>query len=253
MSKIWFPGEDKRQLFARVFTARCSARCGPASWLALQLGPKSTGTCSSGTLKRKETRRNAILASLIETRSAKSPSTLPALLDIHAARLGCLLRRSCGGFGTDRARFRAGHSITLVQRDFTGDAALDWGYAGLRFSDRGALRFRVSGKYQGEPRQDAVEGRRTKGRARHQAGARAHPVEPTRGGQHRRNEAGDGLAAAKGAGGPGGHGEKEARFFAHVSEAQRWRSPLPHRNAARALTWTNRRSTSQRSSRDSRR
>ena len=69
---------------------------------------------------------------------------------IHAARLGCLLRRSCGGFGTDRARFRAGHSITLVQRDFTGDAALDWGYAGLRFSDRGALRFRVSGKYQGE-------------------------------------------------------------------------------------------------------
>src|SRR6202048_4066231 len=53
-------------------------------------------------------------------------------------------------FGTDRARFRAGHSITLVQRDFTGDAALDWGCAGLRFSDRGALRFRVSGKYQGE-------------------------------------------------------------------------------------------------------
>jgi hypothetical protein len=76
--------------------------------------------------------------------------SLPALLGIHAARLGCLLRRSCGGFGTDRARFRAGHSITLVQRDFTGDAALDWGYAGLRFSDRGALRFRVSGKYQGE-------------------------------------------------------------------------------------------------------
>ena len=53
-------------------------------------------------------------------------------------------------FGTDRARFRAGHSITLVQRDFTGDAALGWGCAGLRFSDRGALRFRVSGKYQGE-------------------------------------------------------------------------------------------------------
>ena len=76
--------------------------------------------------------------------------SLPALLGIHAARLGCLLRRSCGGFGTDRARFRAGHSITLVQRDFTGDAALGWGCAGLRFSDRGALRFRVSGKYQGE-------------------------------------------------------------------------------------------------------
>ena len=53
--------------------------------------------------------------------------SLPALLGIHAARLGCLLRRSCGGFGTDRARFRAGHSITLVQRDFTGDAALDLG------------------------------------------------------------------------------------------------------------------------------
>ena len=35
---------------------------------------------------------------------------------------------------------------------------------------------------------------------------------------------------------PGGHGEKEARFFAHISEAQRWRSPLPHRNAARSLT-----------------
>ncbi len=46
--------------------------------------------------------------------------------------------------------------------------------------------------------------------------------------------------------------KKEARSFAHISEAQRWRSPLPHRNAARALTWTNRRSTSQRSSRDSR-
>ena len=76
--------------------------------------------------------------------------SLPALLGIHAARLGCLLRRSCGGFGTDRARFRAGHSITLVQRDFTGDAAQDWGCSGLRFSDRGALRFRVSGKYQGE-------------------------------------------------------------------------------------------------------
>jgi hypothetical protein len=53
-------------------------------------------------------------------------------------------------FGTDRARFRAGHTITLVQRDFTGDAAQDWGCSGLRFSDRGALRFRVSGKYQGE-------------------------------------------------------------------------------------------------------
>jgi len=34
----------------------------------------------------------------------------------------------------------------------------------------------------------------------------------------------------------GGQGEKEARFFAHISEAQRWRSPLPHRNAARSLT-----------------
>ena len=74
---------------------------------------------------------------------------------------------------------------------------------------------------------------------RHQAGARAHTVEPTRGGQHRRNDAGDGLAAAQRAGVPGGHGEKEARFFAHISEAQRWRSPLPHRNAARSLTWTN--------------
>ena len=55
-------------------------------------------------------------------------------------------------------------------------------------------------------------------------------------GQHRRNDAGDGLAAAQRAGVPGGHGEKEARFFAHISEAQRWRSPLPHRNAARSLT-----------------
>ena len=62
--------------------------------------------------------------------------------------------------------------------------------------------------------------------------------QPNRG-QHRRNDAGDGLAAAQRAGVPGGHGEKEARFFAHVSEAQRWRSPLPHRNAARSLTWTN--------------
>ena len=30
------------------------------------------------------------------------------------------------------------------------------------------------------------------------------------------------------AGVPGGHGEKEARFFANILEAQRWRSPLPH-------------------------
>ena len=53
-----------------------------------------------------------------------------------------------------------------------------------------------------------------------QAGARAHPAEPTRGGQHRRDDAGDGLAAAQRAGVPGGHGEKEARFFAHIIEAQ---------------------------------
>src|ERR1700704_4634218 len=47
-----------------------------------------------------------------------------------------------------------------------------------------------------------------KGRARHQAGARAHSAEPTRGGQHRRDDAGERLAAAQRAGVPGGHGEK---------------------------------------------
>ena len=30
--------------------------------------------------------------------------------------------------------------------------------------------------------------------------------------------------------------KKKLGFFAHISEAQRWRSPLPHRNAARSLT-----------------
>ena len=34
-----------------------------------------------------------------------------------------------------------------------------------------------------------------------------------------------------------GHGEKEARLFAHIIEAQRRRSTLPHRNAAHSLTW----------------
>jgi Protein of unknown function (DUF3489) len=52
---------------------------------------------------------------------------------------------------------------------------------------------------------------------------------------------------------PGGHGEKEAWFPAHISEARRWRSPLSHRNAARSLTWTTkRRSMSHRRSRGSR-
>jgi hypothetical protein len=60
------------------------------------------------------------------------------------------------------------------------------------------------------------------------------------------------LAAAQRAWVPGGHGEKEARLFANILEAQRGRSPLPHRNAARSLTWTKRRSMSQRRSRGSR-
>ncbi len=72
-------------------------------------------------------------------------------------------------------------------------------------------------------------------------------------GQHRRNDAGDRLAAAQRARVPGGHGEKEARLFAHILEAQRGRSPLPHRNAARSLTWKNGRSMSQRRSCGSRR
>src|ERR1700726_1450628 len=38
---------------------------------------------------------------------------------------------------------------------------------------------------------------RTKGRASDQAGARAHPAEPTERGQHRRDDAGDRLAAAQ--------------------------------------------------------
>ena len=56
------------------------------------------------------------------------------------------------------------------------------------------------------------------------------------GGQSRRDDADDRLAAAQRARVPGGHGEKEARFFADIIEAQRWRSPLPRRNAARSLT-----------------
>src|ERR1700731_3505048 len=84
-------------------------------------------------------------------------------------------------------------------------------------------------------------------------GARAHTAEPTRWGQHRRDDAGDGLAAAQRARVPGGHREKEARLFANILEAQRGRSPLPHRNAARSVTWKNGRSMSQRRSCGSRR
>jgi hypothetical protein len=60
--------------------------------------------------------------------------------------------------------------------------------------------------------------------------------EPKVGRVTKQERAGDGLAAAQRAWVPGGHSEKEARFSAHISEAQRWRSPLPHRNAARSLT-----------------
>src|ERR1700730_3466878 len=102
-------------------------------------------------------------------------------------------------------------------------------------------------------RQDAGEGCRTKSGASDQAGARAHPAEPIRRGQYRRSDAGDRLAAAQRVRVPGGHGEKEARLFANILEAQGGRSPLPHRNAARSVTWKNGRSMSQRRSRDSRR
>ena len=84
------------------------------------------------------------------------------------------------------------------------------------------------------------------------AGACTDTAEPAARGQPRRDDADDRLAAAQCAGVPGRHGEKEARFFADIIEAQWRRSPLPHRNAARALTWTNRRSISQRHSRGSR-
>ena len=47
--------------------------------------------------------------------------------------------------------------------------------------------------------------------------------------------------------------KKKLGFFANILEAQRGRSPLPHRNAARSLTWTKRRSMSQRRSCGSRR
>src|ERR1700737_3921794 len=84
------------------------------------------------------------------------------------------------------------------------------------------------------------------------AAAKTHAPEPTRGGQHRRDDAGDRLAAAQRARVPGGHGEKEARLFANILEAQRGRSPLPHRNAARPVRWKNGRSMSQRRSHGSR-
>ncbi len=46
----------------------------------------------------------------------------------------------------------------------------------------------------------------------------------------------------------------EAYIVSHnILEAQRGRSPLPHRNAARSLTWIKRRSMSQRRSCGSRR
>ena len=61
------------------------------------------------------------------------------------------------------------------------------------------------------------------------------------------HDADDRLAAAQCAGVPGRHGEKEARFFADIIEAQWRRSPLPASKCplARALTWTNPRSISQ--------
>jgi hypothetical protein len=58
----------------------------------------------------------------------------------------------------------------------------------------------------------------------------------------------EGLAAAQRARVPGGHGEKEARFLADIIQAQRRRSPLSHRDAARSLTWKNGRSMSERRS-----
>jgi hypothetical protein len=47
---------------------------------------------------------------------------------------------------------------------------------------------------------------------KYQAGARTHTVEPTQWGQHRRNDAGDGLAAAQHAGVPGGTVKKKLGF-----------------------------------------
>ena len=45
-------------------------------------------------------------------------------------------------------------------------------------------------------------------------------LKSTRRGQHRRDDAGDRLAAAQRARVPGGHGEKEARFPADIIQAQ---------------------------------
>ncbi len=77
---------------------------------------------------------------------------------------------------------------------------------------------------------------------------RVHTAEPTRGGQHRRDDAGDRLAAAQRGGFLAGTVKRKLGFPLTSIEAQRQRSPLSHRNAARSLTWTKRRSISQRRS-----
>src|SRR6516164_4029173 len=63
--------------------------------------------------------------------------------------------------------------------------------------------------------------------------------------QHRGDDAGDRLAATQRAWFPGRHGEEKAWFLADCFKSGGRRSPLPHRNAARSLTWTKRQSMSQ--------
>jgi hypothetical protein len=59
--------------------------------------------------------------------------------------------------------------------------------------------------------------------------------------KHRRDDAGNRLAAAQRARVFGGHGEEEAWFLADHFESDRRRPPLPHRDASRSLTWPSRR------------
>src|SRR5580692_3000766 len=54
---------------------------------------------------------------------------------------------------------------------------------------------------------------------------------------HRRDDAGNRLAAAQRARVFGGHGEEEAWFLADHFESGKRRPPLPHRDASRSLTW----------------
>src|SRR5262249_16264887 len=90
-------------LSPRCFPARCSALPEPASWLALELWLKSTGTCSNGT-----TASMRAASPLISTRSAPNGNCF--VMDAPEGK-----RRTRSGRGqTARSNARAGQGNVLL-------------------------------------------------------------------------------------------------------------------------------------------